>query len=215
MSTNDFIDELFDYFIDSVNTNVQLSGTTSSDAQSTDTFTRFMDTINEHVPLTSTTSDYSREMQINRRILEYVNNITEYLQAPQPQVENEIIRVNGTPNVIGSTNEVRSPSVIDYLGSPNNLFLLELFFGSNIGDLEDVKVTLTPEQFNKLDQLTVGSESASDVCNICMDNYTESPSATILPKCKHMFHTECIRNWLCKEKVTCPVCRCDVRESQN
>lgn len=32
-----------------------------------------------------------------------------------------------------------------------------------------------------------------------------------LPGCNHLFHRECIREWLLKEKGCCAVCRGDVR----
>ena len=34
----------------------------------------------------------------------------------------------------------------------------------------------------------------------------------IILDCKHIFHRRCIKHWLLQEKVTCPVCRKDVRE---
>lgn len=49
-----------------------------------------------------------------------------------------------------------------------------------------------------------------DICGICVDEYTKNDPIVVLP-CKHYFHTECIRHWLCNEKVTCPLCRFDVR----
>lgn len=83
--------------------------------------------------------------------------------------------------------------------------------------LEDVKVTLQDEDFQKLQTAPFEShhsEDGHDHCNICLEQYKEGISVTKLP-CKHLFHTECIKAWLCGEKINCPVCRHDVRENLN
>jgi hypothetical protein len=82
-------------------------------------------------------------------------------------------------------------------------------------ELEDVKVILTPEQFEKLKQYTLTDETIeqynNNPCNICMENYQVSEQITQLD-CSHVFHKTCISHWLCNEHVTCPVCRKDTRE---
>lgn len=80
--------------------------------------------------------------------------------------------------------------------------------------LQDVKVTLSNEQFNKLQRIPI-SKCDNQTCHICMDEFDEkdSPNDAIKLACSHIFHQDCIRKWLCNEKVTCPVCRADVRES--
>ena len=42
-------------------------------------------------------------------------------------------------------------------------------------------------------------------CNICLDEYKTGDKATILP-CIHLFHTNCIKNWL-KKQNSCPICK--------
>lgn len=79
-------------------------------------------------------------------------------------------------------------------------------------DFEDVKVTLTKEQFHQLEKCHIDSILQKTTCNICLDDYTNSNVAIQL-KCKHMFHVDCIEHWLCMEKTTCPVCRMDVRDT--
>ena len=85
----------------------------------------------------------------------------------------------------------------------------------NENDLEDVKVILTKDEFKKLDSKIILEENLNDYsnkeCNICMDEYKINDKIIILD-CKHIFHRRCIKHWLLQEKVTCPVCRKDVRE---
>lgn len=81
-------------------------------------------------------------------------------------------------------------------------------------EFEDVKVTLTPEQFSQLKCEKICDDNIdrynNKSCNICMDNYNINEEITFLV-CNHYFHKDCIKNWLCNEKVTCPVCRKDNR----
>jgi hypothetical protein len=80
---------------------------------------------------------------------------------------------------------------------------------------EDVKVTLTQEQFDQIPRKKLKSEDIIEYdgkeCNICMDIYNLD-NIVIKLGCRHEFHKDCIENWLCKEKITCPVCRKDIRE---
>lgn len=106
-------------------------------------------------------------------------------------------------------------------GLINNLFgiLLE-DSNSNYVDMntnfEDVKVTLTSGQFDKLICEQVDEDSKEKYtemqCNICMDEYKQNDKVIGL-FCKHYFHKDCIKNWLCNERVTCPICRTDIRET--
>ena len=103
----------------------------------------------------------------------------------------------------------------------NNNFINDLFniFNQTINEnieqeFEDVKVTLTPEQFSQLKCEKISNDNVdrycNKPCNICMDNYNVDEEITFLV-CNHYFHTDCIKHWLCNEKVTCPVCRKDNR----
>ena len=42
-------------------------------------------------------------------------------------------------------------------------------------------------------------------CPVCQDDFVEGVETIVLP-CKHIFHPDCILNWL-KLNGTCPVCR--------
>jgi len=51
-------------------------------------------------------------------------------------------------------------------------------------------------------------EAAQDkmCCLICLGEYTETEVVRVMPDCEHMFHVDCIDEWL-RLHVTCPVCR--------
>lgn len=51
-------------------------------------------------------------------------------------------------------------------------------------------------------------EGTSDSCVICRLDYEDGDSLTVL-SCKHLYHPECINNWLQINKV-CPVCSTEV-----
>jgi E3 ubiquitin-protein ligase BIG BROTHER-like protein len=92
---------------------------------------------------------------------------------------------------------------LDFVGEPN----------SNV-EMEDVKVTLRLEEFEKFNQKDICEENLKDfdnqACNVCIENYQLGDTVVTLP-CVHVFHQNCIKHWLCNEKVTCPVCRHDTR----
>jgi hypothetical protein len=76
--------------------------------------------------------------------------------------------------------------------------------------MEDVKITLPIEDFNKYPVHKANQNEHNDECYICLDKYIENEELTTLP-CNHVFHKHCIQTWLCKEHITCPVCRVDIR----
>lgn len=88
----------------------------------------------------------------------------------------------------------------------------ELF--RNNMDFEDVAVTCDQDTFDKLTNMTVDESNRFDgkECNICLNTYSIGEHVTTLP-CEHMFHQDCVKEWLCNRKKTCPVCRSDVMEA--
>jgi len=83
-------------------------------------------------------------------------------------------------------------------------------------ELEDVKVTLTQQQFDNLKTLRVDTSNLNTFnnkeCNICIEHYQCNDHIVHLP-CSHFFHKHCIQSWLCEQNTKCPVCRMDVREN--
>ncbi|KAI3758287.1 hypothetical protein L6452_05846 [Arctium lappa] len=46
-------------------------------------------------------------------------------------------------------------------------------------------------------------------CAVCLNEFQDHETLRLLPKCSHVFHSECIDTWLASH-VTCPVCRADL-----
>jgi hypothetical protein len=94
----------------------------------------------------------------------------------------------------------------------------------SLENLEDVKVTISQGDFDKLDHLTIQKDCSNECncnssnhclssgeCHVCLDGFKVGDTKVIL-KCKHYFHKDCIYKWLCYEKTNCPICRYDVRD---
>ena len=84
-------------------------------------------------------------------------------------------------------------------------------------NLEDVKVIISEKNFEKIETLEILDDDLEKMyqesnCNICFENYIKNDTLKKL-NCNHIFHKDCLYDWLCKEKVTCPTCRKDVREN--
>ena len=82
-------------------------------------------------------------------------------------------------------------------------------FLDNFDNLEDVKVTLTNDQINKLKQIQLNKTNISEYtndCAICLEKCILNEKLLVL-KCTHYFHYDCIYQWLSKESTKCPTCR--------
>ncbi|KAJ3695842.1 hypothetical protein LUZ60_001219 [Juncus effusus] len=51
-------------------------------------------------------------------------------------------------------------------------------------------------------------------CAVCLSEFEDDENLRLLPKCDHVFHTDCIDAWLASH-VTCPVCRCNLTPDPN
>ena len=64
----------------------------------------------------------------------------------------------------------------------------------------------------------VGSKAKKDdkyhtiECSICMEKFLEGDQIRELPGCGHIFHAECVAEWL-KLQTSCPVCRRNIAET--
>jgi hypothetical protein len=81
---------------------------------------------------------------------------------------------------------------------------------NELQNLEDVKITLSPQEFEKLERIEVGDIDLNNKCHICLEDFVLKDCLVKL-NCKHMFHEMCIGEWLQNRNVRCPVCRSDSR----
>lgn len=66
------------------------------------------------------------------------------------------------------------------------------------------KKTVSEECLGRLKEDTVDGSHVEDICGICMENYEIGQIRKILP-CQHMFHANCIEQWLSQSSTKCPL----------
>ncbi|KAJ3125004.1 hypothetical protein HK098_000669 [Nowakowskiella sp. JEL0407] len=55
------------------------------------------------------------------------------------------------------------------------------------------------------------SQDSELSCSICIETFKPIDEVRKLPTCEHVFHKECIDNWLLEQSCCCPNCRFDLR----
>ncbi|XP_061359953.1 E3 ubiquitin-protein ligase Os04g0590900-like [Gastrolobium bilobum] len=71
---------------------------------------------------------------------------------------------------------------------------------------------------NSLEKVTFNQDASSnldDTCSICLEKLGDgSNSNLVCTKCSHVFHEDCITEWLqhciAHQSYSCPLCRCQV-----
>lgn len=163
-----------------------------------DLYQEFIDEIIEQVPLVQNQPRRDRDILVNQRVINNIHNVRRRIELSDVHTE-----------VFPSLNNVFS-SMFEVLFDP-------IVTTTATEEFEDVKVTLSPKEFSKFPCITLNETDRqyfSKDCNICIESYTAGDTIVQLP-CEHIFHRNCISNWLLKEKINCPVCRSDVRKDNN
>ncbi|XP_056682454.1 RING-H2 finger protein ATL11-like [Spinacia oleracea] len=55
----------------------------------------------------------------------------------------------------------------------------------------------------------LGVDKGPSECAVCLSLFEENEKLRMLPKCKHVFHLDCVNRWLAGH-TTCPFCRDDL-----
>jgi hypothetical protein len=106
-------------------------------------------------------------------------------------------------NYIRNTEHLYINDVLPTLDNFNNIILNE-----------DVKIILDKEEFDNLERIKYDKSDKSLECLICLDAF-EDKENLIKIKCNHIFHCNCIKNWLCEESNKCPVCRIEIGKGKH
>ena len=129
-----------------------------------------------------------------RSVRTYQNNGNNGQNQPQPPI-----------NIFSSSNNERRQ--IPFMSFNEGLFG-DIFseFLQRMGSREN---PTDEEILNELPETKIEDVNKLDPekknCIICLEDFKNGDNAIILP-CIHIFHTECIKNWL-KTQNTCPICK--------
>jgi hypothetical protein len=77
--------------------------------------------------------------------------------------------------------------------------------------MEDVKLVVNPDVLEKIPkskyiELNDKIKSMNVSCTVCQDEFNEEDMVRILP-CEHIYHPDCIDDWLTAHSYKCPCCR--------
>ena len=80
----------------------------------------------------------------------------------------------------------------------------------NISNLEDVKVTVSKEELDKIPLIDFSElEKKDTICSICLDEF-EKEHKIRKTVCGHLFHMKCLDKWLSENSYKCPMCRAEI-----
>lgn len=212
---DDFLNELYDNWIDIVIDNVPLVNNFNRRNILQE---RFNSLINGNNTMhfyrnyqfnNNSTNISTSNIQSVNDFVNFVNNTerNNVIQQRTQQIPEIMSTVNLRNQIPGRRPDISNllgdllGNIVDYIAEP---------------EFQDVKVTITEKDFDNLQSIKISHDNINEYidkeCNICLENYVEDDNLTVLP-CKHFFHSDCIHDWLCNEKVNCPICRKDIRDS--
>lgn len=72
--------------------------------------------------------------------------------------------------------------------------------------MNDVKLTILPEELNKIKIYKYDLEESCKSCIICLEIFKENDEIKKMV-CSHIYHASCIDKWLSEYNYRCPICR--------
>lgn len=108
---------------------------------------------------------------------------------------------------LGSANEARVRVDNRHDDIDVNLGTNSTFDGSDMlftGRVEVQRRRVTSDGRVKLKMSVLGV--SVNRCGICISQFREGQHASLNPLCRHVFHENCLRQWLVRSR-TCPLCR--------
>ena len=129
----------------------------------------------------------------------FINNITNGYLARNYLIENNIhtdFNFNGTYD-----------SLFDIFDTDYNRILEETFENQQSFEKTDHIIDIPSQTYSSIQD----KEKYEKDCCICLTQFDEDCIVSLLPKCNHIFHKECVVEWG-KYKTSCPICRNNVEE---
>lgn len=72
---------------------------------------------------------------------------------------------------------------------------------------------LSPETINKFPTRKYANDEQHTTCAVCVDEFKVGVPVRQLP-CQHIFHPECIDEWLNEYSSVCPLCKMNLKDTQ-
>lgn len=71
---------------------------------------------------------------------------------------------------------------------------------------------LSIDEIAKIQHMMVMKQDkiTEEMCSVCYEDFKQGDDMCVLPVCHHIFHMNCVKEWLVKSPV-CPMCRANVR----
>lgn len=147
---------------------------------------------------------YSEQVELTEMIIKYLKDS----QEKNTSVLNGVIQHNS--DVINSQNprQARRP--------PENALssLFTIFTGLDPNSITGNINRLTTSELSQFPLLEFSSlPEGMDRCTICQEDFSERTGPYRKLSCNHIFHSNCIDNWLTNESAICPVCLRNMRSS--
>ena len=152
----------------------------------------------------------------NRIITRVYPNYNEVVDIQQQQ------NLNFLPRLNRRNNHNLNNAFIDYgssLRRGNNISeRFNFFFEEMMDNIHHHPRPTDKQLFNEFPETKIEDINKLDPekrnCVICLEDFKSGEKATLLP-CVHLFHKNCIKNWL-KSKNSCPICKFELtRENIN
>ncbi|CAD8055678.1 unnamed protein product [Paramecium primaurelia] len=154
------------------------------------------------------------ELFITKEQLKNVTEDYQKLQQRYNQLQNQVRQPSEDMLILEMQRQMRHQQYYEFMQEammPQKQFQTDGLTYEELLELQNqighVSRGLTKEQIKKIPKRTV-YQKQKDACSICYNDIQKLEKIREL-KCKHYYHSKCIKKWLLNEKK-CPICQTEV-----